>query len=307
MADLKDAQDNVIGTLQVENSKIKVLLNQYALGKAELSNGIASAVGKIVKSGTDHKLDVDGNLSLPSIGIFIFPPGGNYGDLPSEKTEPIQKSGTISKNAIFWTTYFNNDNAIRRLSGENYATLTDTYFVDELQDPQTFGYIKIKTMLPTLTSGGGESSRYTLIDITNQFTRLYATTESSLENFKLALKNTGHPSWGVFENTVVVYFGDIPDERIKLPDNRLDDGRAGIKDYLDMLLRIGEINRVQYDNSWQHYSSGVEDIVMRFVVQIKTTVPYDAPSQDIRNKSKLVWSDNSIESNEHLVHFSSIG
>lgn len=301
-----------LGTIQIIGNKIKIVLNQTAVDKDGLKNGIVFATGKITKDGKDVEIDVDGDAKLPP--ITILPPGGSTGELPNNSKDAIKKNGEQipNRNEIFWQTIINYDNLNKRFNGESFDTLNEAFFIDELQSPQIFKGIKIQTILHTATSEGKISNnKLSYVDLAPwgayAFQKVDPTTETTIEEFKKTMRDSGKASYGVMNNTVVVYFGDIPSEEMKLPNSLLDNNRKGIKDLLDAQFEKGQITKEQYDKSWAHYSTGKEDQIIQFQIRIDVDIPNDFPNQDLKNTAQLTWRDSTIESEEIIVHFQNVG
>ena len=314
---LKNSQGDILGTVQIIKETIKVVLNEKCVGMQELTDGLVYATGKVIKSGTTEEIPIDDGVSIPP--ITIDPSGDVDGDTEFTKTDTIYKNGTQlnNQNVIRWDNYLNNGNAAKRFNGESFDTLKNMFFIDELQGPQKFQQLGIKTVFQTATSEG-KASALTLATMDlgplsqpygNFFIKVEASPDISVDEFKLKLieeaEKVQKGTWGVIdEKTVVVYFGNIPDKYITVPISK---NINQAKEPLDDLLKEGKINQDQYDKTLEHYKSGIEDQIIQFQVTIDAKVDRDTPSQILRNESTLQWSDGTINSNEETVKFQTVG
>ncbi len=307
---VKDGDGNVLGELWIADSKIVVELNQTALGKDSLENGYVSAKGRISKAGEDIEINT-GGVVLPPITIN---PGGSadpevgLGDEP-----PVSKYGfqVPNKNEIYWSAKLNYDNAKKRFNGEPYETLTNAFFVDKLSEGQTFNNLEIKTILHHATSEGKMSQLvldYTqLASFTNPapFEKVTAAPNDTVETLMDTLKTEGKPAFGVVNNKdVVIYFGNIPNNLIKLPGFVTANNYANLKQRLSENLAAGKINQGIHDKTIEHYvTNKAEEIVIGYEIVIRANVDGSKDNEDIKNEAKLIYGDKKEEIGSWGVKF----
>ena len=307
--------DLELGTYIIANNKIKLSLNDIGLAKESLDNGVIAAEGKIIKPGFDKKLDVDGNLEMSiTIEEKIFESGSDK----NKYTQSLFKMGEQKLNSriIVWDSYLNNDNTTKRFDGKPYTKLEDAYFVDRLPAGLSFKDISISTVLRTATAKG-EASNKTLYEMPigpknssennplniKFFDMLIAHSGESLEDFKGRLKSeayknpNGDATWGVLDDTVVVYLGNIPNERIYLPISML----GGVLE--NHIASVLGKNTPEYFATLEHYNSGIENNLMQFKISITTEVDDEIVEQVFNNKSELISSGIGKESESARVHY----
>ncbi|MGM0124810.1 hypothetical protein IGI37_002204 [Enterococcus sp. AZ194] len=310
---LTDLNNKEIGTSQIVNHQIKITLNKYAVSMDALKNGLVYADGRIEKSGQDIVIAIEEGITLPS--IIIGEPGSSAGEYPSTLNEIITKNGVqiSGKNVANWDVLVNFDNARKRFDGESYSTLNETFLVDKLEGNQLFSSIKIQTILYTATSSGNLSNNsFLYADVTQTSWGNYQikevmpkTTDLTIEDFKKTLKDTGQPGYGVLDNTVVVYFGNIPSDQIQLPDKYKNNNYEEIEKLLKIQLESGRITHGGYSKTLDHIRSGAEDQIIAYQVTIQADVTGD--SRTLKNQAKLIHSDGENNSNIREIEFREIG
>ncbi|MBS7577113.1 MULTISPECIES: FctA domain-containing protein [unclassified Enterococcus] len=311
--DLKDSTTGeILGKYQIIDGQIKITLTDLAVAKESIKNGNVYADGKIEKSGSNIVIEVENGIKLPSFDIDGG--GGSAGEYPNSNNSAIVKNGTqvSGENVANWDVLLNFDNLNKRYNGESYETLNNSFFIDELQENQTFSSLKIQTILYSSTSKQIMSNNVFLYtDVTQsswgnyQIENKPPTTETTIEEYQQTLKNYGKPSYGVLNNTVVIYFGNIPNNGILLPEKYRANNYDEIKKLLDAQLASGKITNQAYWKTMNHFQSGIEDEVIAFQVTIRADVAGD-PSK-LKNQAKLIYDNKEAISNEREIDFKEIG
>ncbi|NLB91291.1 MAG: hypothetical protein GX786_08770, partial [Clostridiales bacterium] len=284
--ELKNGNE-VLGTFEVVDSKIKVILNDVAIGKESLKNGFVMAHGVITDPGEDSPIDLDGNFPLATITIDPYEGKDPGAEVPNMTQTPMMKDGKQipGDNLIEWSLNINNLNGLNRYNGRPFEILKSLYFVDELQVNQTLEKMTFKAALPTSTSGGFASYQVFYIDINvnGQFNRYDAPSGMSLPDYMNALKKRAG-TWGVHEGkTLVVYFGDTPGDLV------LPYSTEQALQQIGQLYSNGQLTEAQYKKTVEHYESGIEEKLIQFHLEFVTRVSDETPSQVINNNGKVVW------------------
>lgn len=310
---ISDGSGGSLGELWIENNKVVIELNAYALSKDSLEMGYLYADGRLESAGNSITVDVNG-IALPPFDVEEPEQTNNEGE--NELTSPIYKYGFQQQNRdeIYWSTRINYDNASIRFNENRYNYLYNAFFVDTLQGGQTFSDLEIKTILHPATENGKMARNpfdyYKLADFENTgvFQKISAFPGETVEEFMGRLKANRVPAFGVIDDkTVVVYFSDVPNNILTLPREYTDNGYQGLRNLLETRARYGDITEQMLYSTFNHYYYGNEYNLMLFEVVIHASVDEDAEDGPIGNVAQLIHDRDSISSENALVNFQSVG
>lgn len=299
--ELRDVKNELIGRYRVKNGQIVTNLTEVGLSKQGLVDGYFTIYGQAVKEGQINDWKVTEGLTMPPVTIG---PETNNGDLDYPFEKPLEKYGSqvLNKNELQWTIYVNSDNEVKRFNKEPVKELKDAFLIDELAGNQVFKDMRIEAIV-NVAKPDGKMSNLNLGWFTAQgIQNIESSGCSNLADFKEKLKTTGPGSYGVYNNTIVVYFGNLPGSGLTLPDYLINNNAQKIKELGQQYKDKGWINDDQINNTAKYYFENPE--LISFGVSIFT----EASGEDTKfeNTATLETSNQDIEADDTYINFQNI-
>lgn len=289
----------LIGYWKIENGKILFRLNEVALSKEGIENGTFKATGDATKAGDDISYTVTEGVTLPPITVV---PGVNNNEKPNDIKVPLLKMGNQRENAneLVWTNYVNYPNEEARYNGGTPTTLNNAFFIDELTDGQELKEARIEAVTHTATSDGKMSmQKMDWVNVKDLAIEINKTNETSLSQFKATLKATGKFSYGMYDNTFVIYFGNLPGSGIKINEYFLNNT---LETRLTNLIAAGKLTEAAAQHTRDYYNKRQD--VIAFGVTLITYV--DGKDRDFKNIATLESDDGSNTSDEYVIHYQNV-
>lgn len=289
----------LIGHWKIKDGKVLFRLNEVGLSKEGIENGTFKATGDAIKAGDDISYTVTEGVTLPPITVV---PGVNNNEKPNDIKVPLLKLGNQRENAneLVWTNYVNYPNEELRFNGSTPNTLNNAFFIDELTDGQELKDARIETVVHTATSDGKMSmQKMDWVNVKNQATQINKTTETSLDQFKATLKATGTFSYGMYNNTFVIFFGDLPGSGIKLDDYFLNNT---LETRLTDLIAAGKLTEAAAQHTRDYYKKKQD--VIAFGVTLITYA--DGEDRDFKNVATLESDNGGSSSGEYVIHYQNV-
>lgn len=296
---LFNKNDVLIGHWKLESGKIFFRLNETGLSKEGIEKGEFQVVGEASKAGEDISYTVTEGVTLPPITVV---PGVNNNEKPNDIKDPLLKLGNQRENAneLVWTNYVNYPNEEIRFNGGTPTTLKNTFFIDELTDGQELKDARIEAVTHTATSDGKMSmQKLEWVNVKNQATKINKTTETSLDQFKATLKASGTFSYGLYDNTFVIFFGDLPGSGIKLDDYFLNNT---LETRLTKLIADGKLSEIAAQHTRDYYKKKQD--VISFGVTLITYV--DGKDRDFKNVATLESDTGGSSTGEYIIHYQNV-
>lgn len=245
---LISSEDNVteLGHYSISSSGVvRVTLNDNAVSRDKLTDGVFEFKGSISKIGTNINIDF---LDTDYEDITVSnPPGSSIPELkPSQEFDKVGKK-VDNSNRLVWVVYANRKTHkqwFEYLTGANNtkpATVKNLVMRDTLADGMHLapGSLKIHLPLYFATADGKMSTKYHGVSVIDQFTEIKQG-NLTYEKFEAeVIKNA--PAYGVYDaKRIVVSFGDIPGNGVQNPWSD-----ARLKQHIDTNNILDDADQIQ--------------------------------------------------------------
>ncbi|HCC00011.1 MAG TPA: hypothetical protein DEP42_02125, partial [Ruminococcaceae bacterium] len=289
-------KSEILGYFKIQDSKIMARLTNTGLNKEGITDGLISVKGRVSSPGSQLQFEVTNGVTIPPLTIE---PGDDSGIVGNGLTTPIVKDGfqVRNENQITWPLYINYDQEAKRFVGDSFVSHKSVFIVDKLEDGTTLNNMQLNVSAQVALDSGEMSNYHVFFPVTNT-KELTPQANESLNAFKGRLQANGPMSYGVVDNTVVYYLGNLPSSNVQLAST----WKADLQGELDDLMSKGTIDQTEYDKTMAYYSKLSSWMNFNIVI----TVDVKNSSRSISNTAKMESTDGNSGSNLVKVDYQNV-
>ncbi|WP_101773324.1 Cna B-type domain-containing protein [Peptostreptococcus faecalis] len=311
--ELKDSQGDIIGTYDVVNNEIIVTFSDAVNEKSEIVNGFFNFSGIVSKGGDNIYIgEKDSEEIVINIEEKETPPGpvdpekGPSEEKMKDEELPFKKVGKQegNNNMLSWNMTVNYRELYNLVSNNPVVDVTpksNVLLEDILPEGVNVNYPVSGSEFPTYSllvpvfapTPEGEMSGYAATYLQKKMEIKTPSEGQSYEDFKEIIRKSQVPTMGIFENKVLIGFGNLPGNGDTYYG--LAGSKAEFENTIDHKVEIGHITKDQADRMKEVYGPNgpTGGKVLGYSATVYTVVTGD--SGTYRNDATLEWDNNSEE------------
>ncbi len=309
--DLVCSDGVVIGTYIIVNGQIITTFNEEVEKKLELKNGYFEVNGNLSGEGELHFKTEAGEIII-TVDPYDKPPIPDPGEpdgtkeIDEEKLEFTKDGKQYSgKNELNWHVNINYDQLANMIAEKGITQKYKMTFEDKLVEGLEIDENNIKITAPLFVPTPEKTMSDTAITYreVDMGEIIRPNSGESYDEFYKRIKETDTPVIGIFENNIVIGFGDLPGNNVTY-DSLMHEGES-LEKIIDQAPDV--ISQEQKEHMKRVYSKegNTKGQVLAYDISFDTIVTDKATDKVYTNEATIRWNEKDEDSSKWEIKYDS--